>query len=45
MPKGEEVNWHYGRKGNIEFLTLYGFVCTDGSQPKSFTFDIAVQFG
>ena len=35
IPKGQEVFWNYGNKGNIEFLVLYGFVCSDGSQEKS----------
>lgn len=31
------MNWHYGDKGNFEFLKLYGFILTDDSQPKSYS--------
>ena len=36
--KGEQIFWHYTDKGNYEFLKLYGFVLTDGTQPKSYKF-------
>ena len=38
VPKGQQVNWNYGNKGNYEFLKRYGFVLTDGTQPISFLF-------
>ena len=37
IAKGEALNWDYGDKGNFEFLKLYGFVLTDGSQLKSYS--------
>ena len=36
VAKGEALNWHYGDKGNFEFLKLYGFILTDGSQLKRY---------
>ena len=37
VAKGEALNWHYGDKGNFEFLKLYGFVLSDRSQLKSYS--------
>ena len=31
IKKGEQLNWHYGDKGNHEFLRNYGFLLTDGT--------------
>ena len=32
VAKGQQINWHYGNKGNHEFLKNYGFVLNDKSQ-------------
>ena len=38
IAKGDQLFWHYGNKGNFEFLKLYGFVLTDGTQPLTYYF-------
>ena len=41
--KGEQLNWHYGNKGNHAFLKNYGFVLNDNSQKAEFLFRIQLE--
>ena len=43
IKKGEEIFWHYGRKGNQAFLTRMGFTLADDEQTKSYTFGLVLK--